>query len=143
MVAVGWAVWWSGRRDFCDFSLRGRICYHRRPIPPRGRHASLTPKGLRRWIMRRAVGAIGLAPAQAARNSERLSLHPFGSGGGAAREPCAATNTSPKARIPDRRLACASGAFPKYGCFCYNGRFLYRCDVSPAISGALARPESL
>ena len=95
----GWVCVCVGRY-FCDFSIRGRIRYRRRPIPPRDRNPAIIPAELWRRLRRRAVGAGGLSPAQAARNRERLSLHPFRAGGG------------PRAHLALRRILLPMCVFP-------------------------------
>ena len=131
--------WRWGAPGFLLIISWARICYRRRSIPPRDRRGAVIPKGLRRWIRRRAVWASGLSPAHAARNTERLprlppSL-PF---------PSARVGRRRRARNPRRGeylslsayfVAPVSGVFgalPKYGGFCHYGRWLYRRDVLPS-----------
>ena len=91
------AIYWGRvrRRAFCDFNSRNRILFSRWQIPPREKPAVPISKGRRRLIKRRAADAIGVVSAQAARYNESLSPQPAGPTKGAAREPCASTDTSP------------------------------------------------
>ena len=82
-------------------------------------------------------------PNQAARYTEIQRLRPVGPNVGAAREPCAATNTSPYVRITTPRLVVFVGAFPKYGSFRHCYFRLYQRGVFPSMFVDIVRLGAL